>query len=80
MTSSVHRQSEIIDDEFERDKRPFASYLRAYLELRPFPVEQIETWMPILAAARLSERIAQEEDQLLCLVETVFETSSKFDR
>jgi uncharacterized protein (TIGR02172 family) len=58
-------------------KRAFYSiYLRAYLELRPFPVEQIETWMPILAAARLNEGIAQEEDPLLRLAETAYETSS----
>jgi len=55
----------------------YSAYLRAYLELRPFPVGQIETWIPILAAARLNEGIAQEENQLLRLAGTEVETSSK---
>jgi thiamine kinase len=53
-------------------RRAFLSaYLRAYGRLRPFPVEEIETWMPILAAARLDEHIAEEEAHLVRLAESV---------
>ncbi len=44
-----------------------AVYLAEYRTLRPFPVEQIEAWIPILAAARLNEQIAAEEDRLVRL-------------
>lgn len=47
-----------------------AAYLRAYRQLRPFPIADLEPWLPILAAARLSERIAAEEEGLVALAET----------
>ncbi len=49
----------------------YSRYLREYLKRRPFPVEQIEAWLPVLAAARLNEQIPQEEEQLLGLVGTL---------
>jgi Ser/Thr protein kinase RdoA (MazF antagonist) len=48
-----------------------AVYLAEYRTLRPFPAEQIEPWIPILAAARLNEQIAAEEDRLVRLALTV---------
>lgn len=47
----------------------YEAYLSAYLSLCPFPVDEIEMWIPVLAAARLSENIAEEEADLLKLVE-----------
>jgi len=44
-----------------------ASYLRAYRRLRPVSDAEIEVWQPILAAARLNERIPAEEATLLRL-------------
>jgi len=49
-------------------RRAFLSaYLRAYRALRPLSEAVIEAWLPILAAARLSERIDAEEARLLSL-------------
>jgi hypothetical protein len=48
----------------------YAAYLREYLRLRPFSDEQIETWIPVMAAARLNERLPQEENRLVALAET----------
>ncbi len=45
------------------------AYLSEYLSRRPFPVEEIEAWVPVLAAARLCEHIAEEEAMLLRLAE-----------
>ena len=44
-----------------------AGYLRAYRALRPCPDSAIEAWMPVIAAARLSEGIETEREQLLAL-------------
>ena len=49
----------------------YETYLSAYLTRRPFAVEEIEAWIPVLAAARLSENIAEEEADLLKLVEVL---------
>ncbi len=49
----------------------YETYLSAYLTRRPFAVEEIEAWIPVLAAARLSESIAEEEADLLKLVEVL---------
>jgi uncharacterized protein (TIGR02172 family) len=46
-----------------------AAYLRAYRGLRPVSDAEIARWMPALAAARLSERIAAEEAALLRLAQ-----------
>jgi uncharacterized protein (TIGR02172 family) len=46
-------------------RRAFLSaYLRAYRTLQPLSEDEIEAWLPILAAARLSERIDAEETRL----------------
>jgi len=49
----------------------YETYLSAYLTRRPFPVEEIEAWIPVLAAARLCEGIVEEEAELLKLVEVL---------
>jgi len=45
-------------------------YLREYFKRRPFSREQLDAWIPVLAAARLAERIPEEEERLVVLVET----------
>ena len=45
-----------------------ASYLRQYLRLAPVGREQIDAWMPIVAAARLADGVEEERDALLRLV------------
>jgi aminoglycoside phosphotransferase (APT) family kinase protein len=50
----------------------YALYLRAYRRLRPMPPLLIQTWLPIMAAARLNEGIAEDEAQLLERVERAF--------
>jgi Ser/Thr protein kinase RdoA (MazF antagonist) len=44
-----------------------AAYLRAYRAKWPLSDEEIAVWFPVLAAARLSERIPAEEPALLRL-------------
>ncbi|MGE5221722.1 MAG: phosphotransferase, partial [Omnitrophica WOR_2 bacterium] len=44
-------------------------YLQRYFELRPGSREEMETWMPVLAAARLREGIQLEEETLLKIAE-----------
>jgi uncharacterized protein (TIGR02172 family) len=49
-------------------RRAFLSaYLRAYRALRPLPDAEIDAWLPLLAAARLNERILAEQKTLLRL-------------
>ncbi len=47
------------------------AYLRRYLKLRPAAPERIEAWRLPVAAARLEERIAEEEERLLSLVQAL---------
>ncbi len=47
----------------------YQAYLAAYLGYRPFPVAEIEAWLPVVAAARLGQGIVEEEQDLLELVE-----------
>lgn len=49
----------------------YDAYLSSYLAHRPFPVAEIEEWIPVVAAARLSEGIVDEEEQLLRLAATI---------
>lgn len=44
-------------------------YLRRYCQLRSLSPEQVNAWMLPVAAARLSEGIPEEEEQLLALIE-----------
>jgi Ser/Thr protein kinase RdoA (MazF antagonist) len=44
-----------------------AGYLRAYRAVRPCPDSAIEEWVPVIAAARLSEGIETEREMLLAL-------------
>jgi aminoglycoside phosphotransferase (APT) family kinase protein len=46
----------------------YATYLHCYREQRPFPLAEMEAWIPVLAAARLNEGIADEREALLRLV------------
>jgi uncharacterized protein (TIGR02172 family) len=46
-----------------------ALYLREYSARRPFDRDQLEAWIPVVAAARLVERIPDEEGRLVALVE-----------
>jgi Ser/Thr protein kinase RdoA (MazF antagonist) len=46
----------------------YSYYIKAYNELRPFSFEELHAWLPIVAAARLEERISGEEGQLLELI------------
>jgi Ser/Thr protein kinase RdoA (MazF antagonist) len=43
-------------------------YLRRYRQLRPFTAQELKGWYRLVAAARLSEGIAEEEAQLLAIV------------
>ena len=52
-----------------------AAYLRAYRRVRPISDADIARWLPILAAARLNERIAAEEAALLRLAEAAGSTT-----
>lgn len=47
----------------------YEAYLSEYLSRHPFPEEEIEAWIPVLAAARLSQGIVEEEQELLRLAE-----------
>ena len=54
---------------FQAFRRMFhAAYLRAYFKVRPFSREEWKAWFLPLAAARLNERIPQEEKRLMDLV------------
>jgi aminoglycoside phosphotransferase (APT) family kinase protein len=46
----------------------YSYYVKAYAEIRPFSYESLHAWLPIVAAARLEEKIAGEEQQLIELV------------
>lgn len=50
----------------------YVLYLRTYQQLRPMPTLLIQTWLPILAAARLNEQIPAEEAHWLAVVNTAF--------
>ena len=43
-------------------------YLRRYRQLRPFTGQELKDWYRVVAAARLTEGIAEEEAQLLAIV------------
>ena len=45
------------------------AYLRAYTRIRPYQPDRLEAWMPLVAAARLNEKISEEENYLMALIE-----------
>lgn len=45
------------------------SYLREYAKRRPYDRQQLEAWIPVMAAARLAEGISAEKDRLVALVD-----------
>lgn len=51
------------------------AYLRVYRRLHPISDAEIAMWIPILAAARLNERISAEEAALLRLAEAASSTT-----
>ena len=55
-------------------------YLRTYRRLRPVSDTEIDIWLPILATARLNERIPAEEMALLRLAEAESNTGHKMTR
>ena len=60
---------------FAQMKEAFlAAYLDAYQARHPFAPAELEPWLPVLAAARLNERIAGEEEPLLHLAGAVQRT------
>lgn len=50
-----------------------ANYLRSYFKHAQDERQQLKTWFPIIAAARLSENIPQENDRLLEMARSGFE-------
>lgn len=46
----------------------YAAYISAYQKRRPFASAHLDAWLPVLAAARLSEQIDGEEEPLLEMV------------
>jgi hypothetical protein len=48
------------------------SYINRYLSLCPDPTGELRAWIPILAAARLVEKIPNEERKLIAIVNTAF--------
>jgi hypothetical protein len=49
-----------------------AIYLKRYFQLRPGGRQQLTVWRPIVAAARLSENIAELEEWLLAQTRSRF--------
>jgi aminoglycoside phosphotransferase (APT) family kinase protein len=45
------------------------AYLKRYLQLNPDKQNELRRWMPVIAAARLSEAIELERDALIKMVE-----------
>jgi hypothetical protein len=45
------------------------SYLNRYLKLVPDKENELNRWMPVIAAARLNENIAPEREALIKLVQ-----------
>ncbi|MCB0113460.1 MAG: aminoglycoside phosphotransferase family protein [Caldilineaceae bacterium] len=50
----------------------YVIYLRTYQRRHPVPSLLIQTWFPILAAARLNEHIPEEEARWLAVVDAAF--------
>jgi len=46
----------------------YAAYLREYRKRRPAPQAEIAAWLPVMAAARLNEKIPGEAEGLIALV------------
>ena len=46
-------------------RRLHAVYLQEYIRLAPFDREEYERWLPVIAVARLTEGIAEQQDWLI---------------
>jgi uncharacterized protein (TIGR02172 family) len=47
------------------------AYLKRYFQLRPGDPRQLSAWQPVIAAARLKEKIPGEQEQLLALIKEI---------
>jgi len=47
----------------------YRAYTRHYFSLSPYSADQVQAWLPVVAAARLDEGIGEEEHNLIRLVE-----------
>jgi uncharacterized protein (TIGR02172 family) len=45
------------------------AYLRTYVRIRPYQSARLKAWIPLVAAARLNEKISEEENYLMGLIE-----------
>jgi uncharacterized protein (TIGR02172 family) len=54
--------------------RLYLIYQRRYFELNPVDQQQLESWIPVVAAARLDEHIYFDEDRLLSIAQTLVRT------
>lgn len=52
-------------------KRLVNAYLKQYFALRPEDQDRLSRWIPVIAAARLSEGIAEEESTLMAVAREV---------
>ena len=50
---------------------------RRYFQLNPIDQQQLERWIPVVAAARLDEHIYFDEDRLLSIAQTLIRTRLK---
>lgn len=47
------------------------AYLKRYFQLRPGDPRQLSAWQPVIAAARLKEKIPGEQEQLFALIKGI---------
>jgi len=53
----------------------YLTYLRRYFQLNPAGRQQLSTWVPVIAAARLDENIHADEARLLSIVQKLIRTA-----
>jgi uncharacterized protein (TIGR02172 family) len=51
--------------------RLYLIYRRRYFQLNPVGQQQLESWIPVVAAARLDEHVYFDEDRLLSIAQTL---------
>ena len=47
----------------------YRTYIRRYFSLSPYTPEQVQVWLPVVAAGRLDEGINEEQENLIRMVE-----------
>lgn len=55
-------------------RRFYNAYVRRYFQLNPTDRLQLSEWIPVIAAARLDENLAMDEDRLLSIAQTLIRT------